>query len=184
MENQQRNEKLIWDRFTLREALYLGFCAVFIVILRGVFRLHLNIPGHIMLFTMFFLLLGRGTVSKAGAATLVGLIAGLLCMMLGIGKTGPLEILKFVVPGMIVDLGGALYPLLPTSTLACVIVGAIASASRFVMIFLVEWMVGMEQELVLAHAAFLTGMNVVFGMLGSFPIPSIVRRLKANRLIP
>ena len=76
-----------------------------------------------MFFTMFFLILGRGCVPKLGAATLVGLLAGLLCTLLGMGKGGPLIILKFVVPGLIVDLAGLFSSGLAGSYVACAIVG-------------------------------------------------------------
>jgi hypothetical protein len=97
-------------KFTLQEALFLAFCACFIVITRAVFRLHLNIPGHAMFFTMFFLILGRGCVPKMGAATLVGLLAGLLCTLLGMGKGGPLILMKFLFPALMVDLVGFFPP--------------------------------------------------------------------------
>ena len=64
----------LWRRFTLREALLLGFCATFIILTRAGLRLHLHLPGHVMFFTMFFFLLARGCVPKIGAVTLVGLI--------------------------------------------------------------------------------------------------------------
>jgi len=35
----------------LKEALFLGFCAVFILFTRAALRLHLGIPGHAMFFT-------------------------------------------------------------------------------------------------------------------------------------
>ena len=170
-------------RFTLQEAVYLGFCASFIVITRAGLRLHLNIPGHAMFFTMFFLILGRGCVPRLGAATLVALVAGLLCTLLGMGKGGPLIILKFVIPGLIVDCGGIIYSGLPGSYVACALVGAIASASRFVTIIVVEWVVGMDWSLILQHAVISSSFGVLFGTLGSLMVPPVVRRLKASGLI-
>lgn len=176
-------EGFLWNKFTLREAIYLGFCAAFIVITRVMLLLHLKIPGHAMFFTMFFLLLGRGSVPKTGAATLVGLIAGLLGALLGLGKEGPLVALKFLLPGVIVDLGGVIYPGLPSSYIACIIVGTVASATRFVTFLAVELLIGMEKELILGHAVVSFILYVVFGGFGSLIVPPIIRRLKANRLI-
>jgi len=139
-------------KFTLQEALFLAFCACFIVITRAVFRLHLNIPGHAMFFTMFFLILSRGMVHRLGAATLVGILAGLICTLLGMGKGGPLIILKFVVPGLIVDLVGLFSSGLAGSYVACAIVGALGAASRFLSIIGVEWILGMDWDLILQHA--------------------------------
>ncbi len=170
-------------KFTLQEALCLAFCACFIVITRGVFRLHLNIPGHAMFFTMFFLILGRGCVPRLGAATLVGLLAGLLCTLLGMGKGGPLIILKFVVPGLIVDLVGLFSSGLAGSYVACAIVGALGAASRFLTIIAVEWVIGMDWDLILQHALISSACGVVFGVLGALMVPPIVRKLMVHGLI-
>ena len=170
-------------KFTLQEALCLAFCACFIVITRAVFRLHLNIPGHAMFFTMFFLILGRGCVPRLGAATLVGLLAGLLCTLLGMGKGGPLILLKFLLPALIVDLAGLFSTGLSGSYLACAIVGALGAASRFLSIIGVEWIIGMDWDIILQHALISSSCGVIFGVLGSLMAPPIVRKLTVHGLI-
>jgi hypothetical protein len=170
-------------KFTLQEALCLAFCACFIVITRAVFRLHLNIPGHAMFFTMFFLILGRGCVPRLGAATLVGLLAGLISTLLGMGKGGPLILLKFLVPALIVDLSGLFSHGLAGSYLACAIVGALGAASRFLTIIMVEWVLGMDWDLILQHALISSAFGILFGVLGSLMVPPIFRKLTAHGLI-
>ena len=172
-------EAFLWNKFSLREAIYLGFCAAFIIITRVMLTVHLKIPGH----AMFFLLLGRGSVPKTGAATMVGLIAGVLSVLLGLGKEGPLVALKFLLPGVVVDVGGAVYPGLASSYAASAIVGTISSASRFVIFLLIELLMGMEKEVVLGQAVFSFILYIIFGGLGSLMVPPIIRRLKANQLI-
>jgi hypothetical protein len=92
---------MIWNRFELRQALYLAFCGTFVVIARAALRLHLHITGHSMFFNLFFLMLARGAVRKFGAATLAGLLAGLLVHGNGFGKGrgGALAPLRLVGPG-------------------------------------------------------------------------------------
>jgi hypothetical protein len=168
----------------LRDALYLGFCATFIVITRAVFRLHLNIPGHAMLFTMFFLMLGRACVPYQWAATLIGFVAGALSMLLGMGKGGPLVISKAVFPGLVVDLGIALFPNLPTRFVSSILLGCLASATRFFFFLLVDWLLGVDATVLLQHALFSSVLTTIFGGLGGAMVPAIVRRLKAHQLIP
>ena len=91
-ESKEKKESLVnrWDRyffkrFSLKDAIFLGFCATFIVITRAGLRLHLNIPGHAMFFMCFFLLLAVGCVPRMWAATIVGLVAGVVAVLLGIG---------------------------------------------------------------------------------------------------
>jgi hypothetical protein len=113
--------------------------------------LHLKIPGH----TCFspcssFCWVGEAYQDRGN---IVGLLAGILSAMLGMGKEGPLVALKFLLPGVIVDLGGVIYPGLPSSYIACMIVGIVASVTRFITFFAVELLIGMEKELILGHAA-------------------------------
>ena len=101
MENHRKGEEkkptLLkrWDdyflkRFVLRDAIFLGFCAIFIVITRAGLRLHFNIPGHAMFFMCFFLLLAAGCVPKMWAATVTGLVAGIVAVLGGWGREGRL----------------------------------------------------------------------------------------------
>jgi|GEM_PF-6263754 len=50
-------------------------------------------------------------------------------------------------------LGGILCSGFPGSYLACAIIGAIASASRFLTIVAVEWVIGTAGSVILQHAA-------------------------------
>lgn len=170
-------------KISLQEALCLAFCACFIVITRAFFRLHLNIPGHAMFFTMFFLILGRGCVPKIGAATLMGILAGFICTLLGMGKGGPLVMLKFLFPALIVDLAGLFSKGLGSSYVACAIVGALGAATRFISIIMVEWIIGVDWDIIIQHALISSASGVIFGVLGSLMVPPIVRKLTTHGLI-
>ncbi len=182
-ERVNQAEYTFWRDFSLQDALYLGFCATFIIITRAVLRLHLKIPGHSMFFMMFFLILARACVPKKGAATLTGLIAGIMGTLMGMGKGGPLIILRFVVPAFAVDIALALYPLIPTSYIACIVAGAIASSTRSLPNILIDWPMGMEKTVMLQRILIDSTTGMIFGGLGSAMIPPIVRRLKNHGLI-
>jgi hypothetical protein len=170
-------------RFTLRDAIFLGFCATFIVVTRAGLRLHLNIPGHAMFFMCFFLLLAVGCVPRTGAATVVGVVAGIVAVLLGMGQGGPLMLLRFVLPALIVDCGRLVYPRLATSLFACASVGVIAAASRFVTIVLPDALAGMDWAVAAGHAITSTVMGMIFGGVGSLLVPAIIRRLKAHSML-
>ena len=173
----------LWRRFTLREALLLGFCATFVILTRAGLRLHLHLPGHVMFFTMFFFVLARGCVPKIGAATLVGLITSLASFLLGMGTKGPMVFVKFLLPAMLVDLAGALFPGFVTSMVACLLVGAGAAALRSLSDTGLEWLSGMEEEVILRKALITACLFALYGGLGTLAVPSIVRRLRKNGLI-
>jgi len=187
-EEKEESQKLIRPKpfllgLTMQEALFLGFCATFIVIARAALRLHLKIPGHAMLFTMFFLMLGRACIDKRGAATLIGLVAGCLAILLGMGKGGPLVLLKFVLPAMLVDLGAWIYPGFGTRPIACLLIAMAASATRAVTLILVEWLIGVETVIMLQHAVIATASGMAFGAVGGLLVPYVARRFLRHGLI-
>jgi len=173
----------LWHRFTLREAVLLCFCATFIVLTRAGLRLHLHLPGHVMFFTMFFLLLARGCVPKLGSATLVGLITSLASVLLGMGVGGPMVLIKFLLPALVVEVAGFISPCFVTSMLACAAVGLLASTTRAAVSTGVEYLIGMEEEIILRKALIAGMLNGVWGALGCLAVPSIIRRLRLNGLI-
>lgn len=180
---EQTERIYIWRHFTLREAVLLCFCATLIVLTRAGLRLHLHLPGHVMFFTMFFFLLARGCVPKVGAATLVGLITSLASVILGMGSGGAMVLVKFLLPAIVVDLAGLIAPGFVMSLLACATVGVLASLLRAGANIGVEWLLGMDEEIMLQKTVISAGMNGLWGGLGALAVPAIIRRLRKNGLI-
>lgn len=170
-------------RLSLRDCLFLGFCAVFVIFTRAVLRLHLGIPGHSMLFMVFFLLLARGCIGFKLAASLTGLLAGTMAVILGIGKGGPLIAAKFIIPGLAIDGFALLLPGLFESFILCAGVGSLAAGTRFVNVYFVDRLVGMDQSIALQHALFNTVMGMLFGLLGSLFVPPVIKKLRAFGII-
>jgi hypothetical protein len=180
-----KNEvNFLWNRFTMREALLLGFCATFIVLTKATLRMKLGISGHSMFFMIFFLLLSRGFVQKTGAATLVGLLAGLMSHALGMGGKGFIKMLNFILPALVVDGAGVIFPRMPFSYIACMLVGGIAASSKGVHSAALEMLAGVSGKIVFMKAAVEGLFGALFGMLGALPVPAILRKLRTNRLIP
>ncbi|MCX5806016.1 MAG: hypothetical protein NT010_08115 [Proteobacteria bacterium] len=194
MDNNKKNEqkkesrmnrwdRYFFERFSLKDAIFLGFCAVFIVITRAGLRLHLNIPGHAMFFMCFFLLLAAACVPRMWSATIVGVVTGIVAVLLGMGKGGPLMIMRFILPAVIIDCSRLIYPRLTTNFVACALVAVIAAASRFVTIVVPDLIAGAEWSVIIGHAIVTTLMGMGFGGIGGLMVPAIVRRLKAHHLI-
>ena len=181
--NAATERSYLWHRFTLREAVLLCFCATFVVLTRAGLRLHLHLPGHVMFFTMFFLLLARGCVPKLGSATLVGLITSLASVLLGMGAGGPMVLVKFLLPALVVELAGLLFPAFVTSMLVCATVGVLASVVRAATGTGVEFLMGMDEDIMLKKAVIAALMNGLWGGLGALAVPSIIQRLRLNGLI-
>ncbi len=171
-------------RFTLREALLLGFCATFVVLARASLRLHFSLPGHTMAVMMFFMLLARGAVPKHGAATLVGVVSGAVTVLLGMTKAPPLLATNFVLPALVVDAAAALFPRVAVSYGGAILTAIVASVGKGLSAAGLDLMLRVDEGIVLRHVALTTLAGLAFGAAGAALVPSVVRRLQANGLVP
>lgn len=167
-------------QLSLKNALFLGFCAVLILSAKAALRFHLKIPGHSMLFTLFFLLLARGCVRHKLAASFTGLLAGIMTVVLGMGKGGPLVLIKYLLPALMVDgmaavLGAALFQ----SMSLCLLTAVLAASTRFISDVVVDTLAGLDWAVLIRHAAIQTISNVLFGAAGALGVPTVIRKLKA-----
>lgn len=183
MANQPPSTRPQAGRLSLKDALFLGFCGVLILFTRAVLRLRLSITGHSMFFTLFFLFLARACIPFGLAASFTGLLTGLMAMLLGLGKGGPLLILKFVLPALVVDLGAFVFPRMFSSYGLCLLVAAAASATKFLNVFVVDTFLGMDAAVVWQHATIEGLSNALFGMAGALLIPPVTRKLLAYGII-
>ncbi len=179
----KQKKPLLINRLSLKESLFLGFCAVFIIVFRAALRLHLHIPGHSMLFTIFFLMLARGCVPYRFAATWTGLISGAMAVILGLGKGGPLILPKFILPAIIIDIGALLSPYWFSSYLICMVIAAVAASTKFFNIWLIDVLIGMDRTVTLQHAFIGSLFSCIFGMTGSLFVPPIMKKLNAHGII-
>jgi hypothetical protein len=170
-------------RLSLKESLFIGFCAVFIVLLRSGLRLHLNIPGHSMLFMIFFLMLARACVPYRFSASLTGLIAGIMAMVLGLGRGGPLILLKFLPPAIMIDVGAMLIPTWHNRYFFCLVIAAVAASTKFLNTYFVDYLLGMDPTVNLQKAFIDSVFSILFGMVGSLLVPPIMGKLNAHGII-
>jgi hypothetical protein len=170
-------------RPALKDSLFLGFCAALIVVTRSALRLHLGIPGHAMFFTIFFLMLARGTVNYRFSASFTGLVSGLIAVLMGLGKGGPLILTKFLMPAVVIDICAAVLPGAFTSHAACALIAAAASATKFMATYLTDILFGMDRGVTVRHAALQTLGAVAFGVAGGLLVVPVMRKLKARGVI-
>jgi len=173
----------MFNKLSLRDALFLGFCAIIIIVFRIAFRWHLGISGHSMFFTLGLLLLARGCVNFRWSASSTGLLAGLMALLLGLGKGGPLIVAKFVFPALVVDLAACLWPFYFTSYLGVAVVAAAAAGTKFFNTALMDWLVGMDKLLIVQHALLESLGAILFGVAGSLLVPPVLTKLKARGFI-
>jgi hypothetical protein len=170
-------------RLSLKEALFIGFCAVFAVLTRVVMRLHLHVSGHAMLSTVFFLMLARGSVRYRFGATFAGLLAGTAAIFLGFAKNGPLILVQYLLIAVVIDLLGLLLPWAFRSFFLSALVGAAAGSTKFFTEYGTNFMLGMDPVVNLQFSLIEGGWAVFFGALAGLAVPVVIRRLKAYGVI-
>jgi hypothetical protein len=168
---------------SLRDSLFIGFCAVFLVCARAALRLHLKIPGHSMVFTVFFLFIARGCVPFRWAGTLCGFLSGLMALTLGMGNGGPLILLKFVVPGLVVDGMALVFPRMFQSIPLCALTGVFAGATQGMIGFTVDYLMGMDTAVLMQHALIKSTGNILFGAAGGLAVPGVLQKLQAYGVV-
>ena len=175
-----------WARpLETREAMLIAFFATFLVTARAAMRWHLHLPGHSMIAISFGLVLVRCCVDRRSAATLCGVLAGLVCAALGMGKGGPLIVLKLALPGGVVDLANARRDASGASISVArgLLIGALAGASGLVPLVIVESLANVEPRLIALHALASGGGKAVFGAAGGAAGAWVARELRHHGLL-
>lgn len=171
-----------WGGLDLREALFAGLCALMVVTGKNLLRLHLKIPGHAMFLTMLFLVLAKGCIRKPWAGTVTALLAGLGAMVLSGGKGGPLVIISYVLPGVVLDVMGLATGDVCRSRWLCALAGGLAAAARMPGVFIIDALAGMESDVMLWHVLGKTASGMAFGFAGALLAYPVVRRLRGTGL--
>ncbi|WOT05356.1 core component of ECF transporter [Shewanella youngdeokensis] len=169
-------------KFELQDALFIGFCATLLVVIKSMLRLKLGLSGHSMFLMTFFYLLCYGAVGKAGSITACGLLAGVVAMLLSVGKGGPLILLKFGLPAVAMDLillliSGAFNLRLQSVIVA--LVGSFAWASKG---WAENMLAGMTSQIALTKFALNFLQGGVFAVGAALLVPSVLKRLQAHDL--
>ncbi|PKH58185.1 core component of ECF transporter [Shewanella sp. Choline-02u-19] len=171
------------SHFELEDALFIGFCATLLVVLKSMLRLKLGLSGHSMFLMTFFYLLCYGAVGRVGCITACGLLAGIVAMMLSIGKGGPLILLKFGLPAVAMDLTLLMIAGMFKLRWQCVIValiGCLAWASKG---WVENMLAGMTHQIALTKFALNFLQGGVFAIGAALIVPTVLRRLQSHDLL-
>jgi len=183
MHRSDLEDKGNWFQPSLKEALFIGFCAVFAVLLRVALRLKLNISGHSMVPTVFFLMLARGSVGYRFGAIFAGLLAGSAALFMGFAKAGPLILVKYLAVGIVIDMMAMLLPGRFRNVFLSGLAGALAGSTKFFFEYIKGYMVGMDHEVNLVKSLLEGGAAALFGLLAGMLLPVVLKRLRAYGVI-
>ncbi|MFV7785441.1 core component of ECF transporter [Shewanella marisflavi] len=169
--------------FNLHDALFIGFCATLLVALKGVLRLKLGLSGHSMFLMSFFYLICYGAVGKRGAISACGLLAGMMAMTLGVGKGGPLLLVKFGLPALAMDLCLFLVPALMSLKWRCIILALVATLAWASKGLIEGALVGLSAQVVAMQFAKSLLFGSGFAVLAAVLVPGVLERLRSHDLL-
>lgn len=171
------------SRFNLHHSLFIGFCATLLVVIKSMLRMKLGLSGHSMFLMSLFYLVCYGATNKVGSITLCGLLAGMLAMILGIGKGGFFIVLKFTLPAIAMDIGLFFIGNLFSLKLRLILLALIGSIAWAVKSGVQDFLVGMDIKIVLIQFGINSLSGSAFAILGALLVPLILKRLDAHDLL-
>jgi ABC-type thiamin/hydroxymethylpyrimidine transport system permease subunit len=164
--------------FTTRELAILALFAALVAISKAVLRMPLHVPGHSGITWMAILLVSRAVIRRPGAGTLVGLVSGLLAVMIVGGREGLLLWLKYLTPGIMMDLAAFATGERLHHPAVAIIAGALANITKLSTSLIVSLLLGIPMGYIALGLGLAATTHVVFGALGGWLGAVVVRALR------
>ena len=125
--------------FSTFQLILLALFAALIVIAKIALKTPLQLPGHTGIFWMAILIVASRVVPQRGAASMVGLLSGILASFLGLGDYGFLDtFVSYLMIGIATDLALLLLGN-PENLISAALIGALGHLGKF----LVKWGIGL-----------------------------------------
>lgn len=163
--------------FTVRDITVMALVAVLIVVGKSLLRMPISVSGHAGVLWIGALLVGRGVVRKPGAATMMGLVGGVLVALIQPSDSGLFfGVAKYMLPGLVLD---GLFPLFGRfdRLVPGIVAGATAHAAK-VAVDLVQGLVaGLPTSVLFAGLTFDLVAHIAFGALGGLLGALVLRAL-------
>ena len=168
----------------VRQMTVIALVAVMILIAKTTLRMPIKVPGHGGVLWIAALIIGRAVVRRPGSATLMGLIGGTLVAIFVPGDTAMFfTVLKYVLPGLMLDMLAPLFDGRFDRMPFAVLVGGVAHACKVVVDLLQGLAAGLPRSVLFTGVTFELALHIAFGALGGL-IAAIVLRVLIRAQIP
>jgi len=168
--------------FATRELVVLALLAALVAVSKAFLRLPLHVPGHTGITWMAILLIGRALVRRPWAGTLMGFVSGVLAVAIVGGHEGLLLWVKYVAPGVVMDIGARLSGERLDNPYVGIAVGAAANVAKLLSSLIVSLMLGIPAGYLVVGLGLATTTHVVFGALGGWLGTLVLRILRRLRI--
>ncbi len=169
---------------TSREIVLIALISALIIVSRAMLRLPLHIPGHSGVLWMALLIVGRGIVRRQTAGTLIGLITGIVAVALVPGKEGILTAVKYIVPGITVDLMTPLFRGQLDRPVPAALIAATAHVAKLMSALIMGVALGIPSGFLALGLGFAAATHLGFGVLGGLLGALVLSRLERAGVVP
>jgi|GEM_PF-276375 len=170
-------EGFIWS-LTLREAIALVLVADLMILGKMLVRIPIHVPGHSGIVWVALMLIGWGLVPKRGAGLLMGLIAGVLATLFGMGSQGILVVVRYAAAGLVLDVMATAFRGNLQNIGVAAIVGACVHLAKLTSMLLVGVIMQLPMTFLAAGLGFSATTHVVFGAIGGVLAALVLRQLR------
>ncbi len=164
--------------FTTQDLVVLALLAALIALSKAVLRVPIHVPGHTGITWMAILVVGRALVRKRWAGTILGLVSGILAVAVVGGREGLLLWLKYLTPGMVMDLAALLSAERLSNPVVGAIAGAVANTAKLVTSLIVSLALGIPTGYLALGLGLSATTHIVFGALGGWLGSTVFRLLQ------
>ena len=160
----KQDVKYIWD-MSFRESIFSSFLGALIAMSKLI-RIPIHVPGHSGLIWIAILTFGCLIIRKRGSGTLMGLVAGFLAYVFGIGNEGPFVFFKYFLPGFSMDIIFRLIPAAAKKWYFVAITAAFAHFTKLSVNYIMGTILNVPQGYLLMGIQVAIINHAAFGFLG------------------
>lgn len=165
-------------RMSLADVLRLTMFGTLIGVSNFLLHIPIGIPGHTSVYWMGLLVLGKGLLPKFGSGTIMGIVSGILGVLFGLGKEGPLLAFKFIVPGMLLDVLAIMFLYQLGSVWVGGICGALISLSKLLASIALGIILQIPMVFLTMGFGVTSLLHIIFGAIGGVLASVLIKRLK------
>ncbi|WP_298667290.1 ECF transporter S component [uncultured Methanofollis sp.] len=163
--------------FSLYETAVLSLCGAFVFVAKTVVKIPLHFPGHSGIFIAIPFIIGAGLVKKPGAATYIGLIAGLLFSFFGLEPLHLFDVFKYVAMGLVVDAVSVLFAFRMENLAIGFIAGAAGNIAKMAVNYSVHILLGVPATFIILGIGISSVTFLVCGGIGGAIGALVIGRL-------
>lgn len=176
-EGDHETQKFLFG-MSLADVIRLTMFGTLISVSRFLLQLPIGVPGHSSIYWMGLLILGKGLIPKFGSGTIMGIVSGILAIIFGLGKEGPLLAFKCIAPGMLLDVLAILFLHKLSSVWVGAICGALISFSKLLASIALGLILDIPMVFLAMGFGYATVLHLIFGAIGGVIASVLIKRLK------